>query len=51
MTSRRFNSQGMIEENRGEAALLRARPVVLEMTAEEPTVTEDKHSVKKARVE
>ncbi|KAF3498916.1 hypothetical protein DY000_02052153 [Brassica cretica] len=51
VTSRRFNSHGMIEENRGEAALLRARPVVLEMTAEEPTVTEDGHSVKKARVE
>ncbi|XP_048621630.1 uncharacterized protein LOC106418850 isoform X3 [Brassica napus] len=51
VTSRRFNSHGMIEENRGEAALLRARPVVLEMTVEEPTVTEDGHSVKKARVE
>ncbi|KAF2616971.1 hypothetical protein F2Q68_00038545 [Brassica cretica] len=51
VTSRRFNSHGMVEENRGEAALLRARPVVLEMTAEKPTVTEDGHSVKKARVE
>ncbi|KAL0756387.1 hypothetical protein Bca101_094055 [Brassica carinata] len=38
-------------QNRGEAALLRARPVVLEMTAEKPTVTEDGHAVKKARVE
>ncbi|KAF3495489.1 hypothetical protein DY000_02056555 [Brassica cretica] len=51
VTSRRFNSHGMVEENKGEAALLRARPVVLEMTAEKPTVTEDGHSVKKAHVE
>ncbi|KAF2589997.1 hypothetical protein F2Q70_00038135 [Brassica cretica] len=51
MTRRRFNSHGMIEENRGEAALLQARPVVLEMTAEELTVTDDGQSVKKARVE
>lgn len=41
----------MVEENRGEAALLRAPHVVLEMTSEEPTVMEDGHSVKKARIE
>ncbi|KAJ4896176.1 hypothetical protein Rs2_22970 [Raphanus sativus] len=50
-SSRRFNSHGMVEENRGEAALLRAPHVVLEMTSEEPTVMEDGHSVKKARIE
>ncbi|XP_048615001.1 uncharacterized protein LOC125587819 [Brassica napus] len=33
VTSRRLDSHGMVEENRGEAALPSARPV-LEMTAE-----------------
>ena len=42
----------MIEENRGEAGLLRARPIIdPEMTTDEPTVIEDGHSVKKTRIE
>ncbi|KAH0851438.1 hypothetical protein HID58_090290 [Brassica napus] len=52
LTSRRFNSHGMVEENRGEAGLLRARPIIdPEMTTDEPTVIEDGHSVKKTRIE
>ncbi|KAG2269430.1 hypothetical protein Bca52824_063985 [Brassica carinata] len=52
VTSRRLDSHGMVEENRGEAALLSARPV-LEMTAECGGANSSEHrlSVKKTCIE